>query len=252
MDGGETASVSTDSRLRTITRKDAAFPSPALDSVENGRISIFSSNVLAIGLPAAMPTFDPPTNAMPNIRAGVSHRSLHQCLLPPAGQVGLYDYINSGVYLHDVLNGADDGDSRSHRVAQQVISKHLLRATPAGSIDDLRKVGLPSPQVGPWLGRLRLVYDPRCSAFRNKRVQRFSEPFLCRRDNAGWTRFANPFIYGEREHMMPFLTQTTPRVRSVFGFPEPGHHYYTEETLSLLASTIPGMDIRPYREAMEE
>jgi len=52
--------------------------------------------------------------------------------------------------------------------------------------------------------------------------------------------------------MMPFLTQTTPRVRSVFGFPEPGHPYYTEETLSLLASTIPGMDMTPYREAMGE
>ena len=52
--------------------------------------------------------------------------------------------------------------------------------------------------------------------------------------------------------MMPFLTQTTPRVRSVFGFPEPGHPYYTEKTLDLLESTILGMDVRPYREAIEE
>ena len=44
------------------------------------------------------------------------------CLLPPADQVGLYDYINSGVFLHDVL---DDGAPMlvipgSHHVAQQV------------------------------------------------------------------------------------------------------------------------------------
>ena len=28
---------------------------------------------------------------------------------------------------------------------------------------------------------------------------------MCRRDNDRWTRFANPFIYGEREHMLPFF-----------------------------------------------
>ena len=33
--------------------------------------------------------------------------------------------------------------------------------------------------------------------------------------------------------MMLFLMRTTPRVRSVFVFPEPGNPYYTEKTLSL-------------------
>ena len=70
---------------------------------------------------------------------------------------------------------------------------------------------------------------------------------MCRRDNDAWTRFANPFIYGEREYMMPFLTTTTPRVRSLFGFPEPGHPYYTAKTLALLEATIPGLDTTPYR-----
>jgi len=183
------------------------------------------------------------------------------CLLPPADQVGFYDYINSGVYLHDVL---DDGAPMmvipgSHRVAQQVYLDALAQGNASGgSIDDLRKVGGladPVPQIGA-RGSAAFYSSYTIHAaqpFRNKRVQRaFWTLSLCRRDNAGWTRFANPFIYGEREHMMPFLTQTTPRVRSVFGFPEPGHPYYTEETLSLLASTIPGMDVTPYREAMGE
>ena len=52
--------------------------------------------------------------------------------------------------------------------------------------------------------------------------------------------------------MMPFLMRTTPRVRLVFGFPEPGNPYYTEKTLSLLSPTIIGVDVTPYREAMRE
>ena len=73
---------------------------------------------------------------------------------------------------------------------------------------------------------------------------------MCRRDNDRWTRFANPFIYGEREHMLPFFTRTTPRVRSLFGFPEPGHPYYTEGTTRMLADFIPGIDLEPYRQAL--
>ena len=52
--------------------------------------------------------------------------------------------------------------------------------------------------------------------------------------------------------MMLFLMRTTPRVRSVFGFPEPGNPYYTEKTLSILSPTLSGIDVTPYREAMQE
>ena len=181
------------------------------------------------------------------------------CLLPPADRVGLYDYINSGVFLHDVL---DDGAPMmvipgSHHVAQKVYLEAFASGNASGgSIDDVRAVdGLadPVPQVGS-RGSAAFYSSYTIHAaqpFLNKRVQRaFWTLSLCRSDNAGWTRFANPFIYGEREHMMPFLTQTTPRVRSIFGFPEPGHPYYTEQTLRLLESTIPGIDVSPYREAM--
>ncbi len=181
------------------------------------------------------------------------------CLLPPFDQVGRYDYVNSGAFLHDVL---DDGAPMmvipgSHHIAQQAYLDAFANGNAGGgSINDLRKVaGLaePVPQVAP-RGAAAFYSSYTIHAaqpFRNKRVQRaFWTLSLCRRDNSAWTRFANPFIYGEREYMMPFLTQTTPRVRSIFGFPEPGHPYYTEKTLSLLESTIPGIDTTPYSEAI--
>ena len=73
---------------------------------------------------------------------------------------------------------------------------------------------------------------------------------MCRRDNDAWTHFANPFICGERELMMPFLIITTPCVRSLSGFPEPGHPCYTEKTQALLKATIPGLHTTPYRKAL--
>lgn len=48
--------------------------------------------------------------------------------------------------------------------------------------------------------------------------------------------------------MLPFFTATTPRVRGLFGWPEPGHPYFTSQTLDLLEHTLPGIDTGPYRD----
>ena len=178
------------------------------------------------------------------------------CLLPPHDSVGRYDYVNSGVYLHDVVDGGAPMMvvPGSHKVAQEAYCNAFAADNAGGgSIHDLRKVAEvaePVPAVGPrgsaafYSSYLIHAAQP----FTNKRVQRaFWTLSMCGRDNDAWTRFANPFIYGEREYMMPFLTTTTPRVRSLFGFPEPGHPYYTAKTLALLEATIPGLDTTPYR-----
>jgi hypothetical protein len=181
------------------------------------------------------------------------------CLLPPFGQTGLYDYVNSGVYLHDVL---DDGAPMmmipgSHKLAQEVfLNAFATGNAEGGSLKDLRlaaNLAEPMPATGSrgsaafYSSYLIHAAQP----FTNKRVQRALWTLsMCRQDNDRWTRFANPFIYGEREHMLPFFVSTHPRVRSLFGFPEPGHAYYTEETLALLHYAMPEIDLTPYRQAL--
>lgn len=180
-------------------------------------------------------------------------------LLPPFSEVGRFDYVNSGVYLHDVV---DEGAPMlvipgSHRQAQAVYLRAFAEGNASGgSIEDLRQV--------PELAAPELAVGPRGAAafyssylihaaqpFADKRRQRaFWTLSMCRRDNDRWTRFANPFMYGEREHMLPFFTRTSPRVRSLFGFPEPGHPYYTAATLKLLEHTLPGIDTAPYCQAL--
>ena len=179
------------------------------------------------------------------------------CLLPPYDQTGRFDYVNSGVYLHDV---EDDGAPMlvipgSHKVAGPAFVRALAEDNAAGgSFKDLRQateLAAPVPSTGRRGAALfyssYLVHA--AQPFANKRKQRaFWTLSMCRRDNDRWTRFANPFIYGERDHMLPFFTATTPRVRGLFGWPEPGHPYFTSQTLDLLEHTLPGIDTGPYRD----
>jgi hypothetical protein len=182
------------------------------------------------------------------------------CLLPPYPVAGVYDYVNSGVYLHDV---EDDGAPMlvipgSHRQAAETFVRGFAGGNASGGgITDLRNatelaapVATTAPRGSAAFYSSYLIHA--AQPFRNKRRQRaFWTLSMCRRDNDRWTRFSNPFIYGERHFMMPFFTKTTPRVRSLFGWPEPGHPYFTRQTIELLERTWPGMDVSPYRRAMK-
>ena len=123
----------------------------------------------------------------------------------------------------------------------------------ASQVRDIRKAGLKDPVPAVGTRGSALFYSSyllhSAQPFQNTKKQRaFWTLSMCRRDADRWTRFSNPFIYGEREFMLPFITQTTPRIRSLFGWPEPGHPYYTEQTMDLLSHAFPGLDLVPYRE----
>ena len=76
------------------------------------------------------------------------------CLLPPYDQTGRFDYVNSGVYLHDV---EDDGAPMlvipgSHKVAGPAFVRALDHDNAAGgSFKDLRQateLAAPVPATG--------------------------------------------------------------------------------------------------------
>ena len=86
--------------------------------------------------------------------------------------------------------------------------------------------------------------------FENKRKQRgYWTLSLCRGDSSEFTKLSN--LWREREFSVPFWQKTTPRARALFGWPKPGHSYYTPETVESLAHWYPEMDLAPYQEAME-
>ena len=50
----------------------------------------------------------------------------------------------------------------------------------------------------------------------------------------------------------PWIESATLAERELFGFPSPGHPYWTEETLAGVQARYPGMNLTPYRLAMGE
>ena len=53
------------------------------------------------------------------------------------------------------------------------------------------------------------------------------------------------------ERWARFIPQCSVRERDLFGFPRPGDPYWSDETLAGVAARYPGIDLGPYREAVE-
>ena len=178
--------------------------------------------------------------------------------LPPSRGLGVFDYVNSGVYLNDV---EDDGAPMhvipgSHRQAVELFPRLAAEGNLGeGSIEDIRKVAeFATPVAATAKAGSASFYSSylvhAAVPFKDKRKQRaFWTLSMCRADCSRWTRLANPWVGPEREHIKPFWERTSPRVRGLFGWPPPGHPYYDERTMENLAVLFPGLDPTPYAEA---
>ena len=167
--------------------------------------------------------------------------------LPLSHAVGSFDYINSGVYLHDV----DDDCAPMHVIpgSHHQAADVLLR----GGLDDIRKVPeFAEPIPTSAKAGTALFYSSylihAAVPFKNKLKQRaFWTLSMARGDTSRWTKLANPWSGPEQQFFQPFWEKTTPRVRTLFGWPEVGHAFYTETTLKGISHRFPNMDLSPYR-----
>ena len=64
----------------------------------------------------------------------------------------------------------------------------------------------------------------------------------------GWSAWPR---LSQQPLMYQFLTHAAPEQRALLGFPEPGHEYWTEETITGVALRYPDMDLTPYRAALD-
>ncbi len=64
-----------------------------------------------------------------------------------------------------------------------------------------------------------------------------------------WLGFHAWPVAGEDRAWHRFVSQATPRQLIVLGFPEPGHPYWTDDTLAGVAARYPGLDMTPWRRA---
>ncbi len=176
--------------------------------------------------------------------------------LPPSG--GAFDYVNSVIYLHDV---EEEGAAMrvmpgSHRQAVELFGR--LSNDPIlnpGNIDDVRTlpelaapIATSAPAGSALFYSSYLVHG--AVPFEDKRRQRaFWTLSMARADNSTWSKLATPWVGSERAVFKAYWQQTTPHVRSLFGWPPPGHPYYDWEILANLAAMYPEMDLTPYSES---
>ena len=174
-------------------------------------------------------------------------------LLPPHPEWQRYGHIQAWVYLTD-----NDADCAPVRVLPGAHSKmNKLIRDPIGTehasyrFDDIRELPFKfEPVTATGKTGTVLFYSSHmphsAQAFTNPRKQRAVLFYAVgRRDTSTWTLTEKRDIQ-ERGRLRPFLTKTTARVRSLFGWPNPGDDFYTPETLHLIKNAYPEMDLSPY------
>lgn len=93
----------------------------------------------------------------------------------------------------------------------------------------------------------------RGSAMRAERGQRFALFMSYHAAAATWQR-SRTFVSlpgaPEGPAARRFMADSTTKQRQLFGFPAPGHAYWTDETIRAIASIYPDMDVTPYTRSL--
>lgn len=183
--------------------------------------------------------------------------------LPPREPVGMYDHLNIAILLHDIR--PDGAPITMVPGSHAEIAKNMADYYRAGwmtstnRIHDIRQIKAFDPDSFRGTVGVKgsvLFYSSytvhAAVPFKNRTVQRSLWTLsVARRSTQAWTSFMTPpYNYSEREAFVPLWQSTTPRVRALFGWPRPGHPYYSRQTLELLHGTFPEMDLQPYYEAL--
>lgn len=106
-----------------------------------------------------------------------------------------------------------------------------------------------TPAIGP-AGTV-VAFQPqtvhRGAAITQPRGSRFTMHLNYRPATAEW---AHRHAWADRSHnphWYRFVEQASPRQLELFGFPRPGHPYWTAETLTGVSQRYPGLDMQPWR-----
>jgi hypothetical protein len=81
------------------------------------------------------------------------------------------------------------------------------------------------------------------------RGARYTIHLVCRPARAEWGQRMSWVIRSHEPAWYRFMDRATPRQLALFGFPPPGHPYWTEATLAGTTQRYPGLDITPWRQA---
>jgi hypothetical protein len=165
-------------------------------------------------------------------------------LVVPRRDTG-YQHLELFVYLNDVTVGATRLVSW-RKTADIPVERHTLSLADYGPLYDV-----PGEATGP-AGSI-VAYRPdvyhRSVDFTERGIARFMMHLAYRPANAAWVGFHTWPSKGLSPDFSNFVQQATPRQLALLGFPEPGHPYWTDETLAGVSARYPSLDMAPWQTA---
>jgi ectoine hydroxylase-related dioxygenase (phytanoyl-CoA dioxygenase family) len=167
-------------------------------------------------------------------------------LVVPRHEVG-YQQVETFIYLTDVT--LEDGATRfvsRQRTAAIPVERHTLNYVDYADLyDDRAYAAAPAGSV--------VAYRPdvyhRSVDVTDPTRHRIMLHVSFKARHAGWGGYQAWPFRGFSPELTKFVAQATPRQLTVFGFPEPGHPYWNDSTITGVGARYPGLDMTPWREA---
>ncbi len=170
-------------------------------------------------------------------------------LTVPRAEAG-YHQVETFIYLNDV--GRDNGATRfvSRRLTHAVpVEEHTL------NLDDYGGLYGGDGDASAPAGSI-VVYRPdvyhRSVDFDDPAAARFMLHVSYKPAAVEWGGYQAWPFKGFSAEWHAFVQQASPRQLAILGFPEPGHDFWTDETLEGVARRYPGLDLTPWRQAYTE
>jgi ectoine hydroxylase-related dioxygenase (phytanoyl-CoA dioxygenase family) len=167
-------------------------------------------------------------------------------LVVPRHDVG-YQQLEFFIYLTDVTveDGATRFVSRRH-TAHLPIARHTLNYMDYADLyDDPGNAAAPAGSV--------VAYRPdvfhRSIDFTDPTRHRVMLHVSFKPRGAVWGGYQAWPFRGFSPELSKFVQQATPRQLTVFGFPEPGHAYWNDDTLAGVQARYPALDLSAWRQA---
>ncbi len=165
------------------------------------------------------------------------HQDGNHSLLPPRMERG-YWHLESFLYLTDV-----DEDCAPPRL--------VPRSRSEGRIDDLYAHEIAATGRRGSLLAYRSDVWHRGTDFTRADASRFVLVTGFRPAQADWFGYDAFPRLGNSGTFRSFVEGKTPDDLALFGVPRPGHPYWTEATVNAMAAKYPGLDVGPWRAALD-
>ncbi len=174
------------------------------------------------------------------------HQDNNHSFVPPRAEPGWW-HLEGFLYLSDV----DDGVAPTRAVSvRDSAGRRSIVPLPPDEAPELYAAEVPATgRRGSYLAYRSDVFHRGVDLTRPGGA-RFVYNLSFKLAGHDWIGYENAQPSSTVGRFVRFVESCTPRQLSLFGVPLPGHPFWTAEVLAAMADRYPGLDLRPWAEAL--